>query len=106
MTFDYVRMKNAREELSLVQRIHQKIVKCLVCIPILFNLSGCVYLVVGGIGALGGYIVSPDTVEGITENDAMTVWDSAVEVVSIMGLIQEQQEEGGIIQAKMNKANV
>ena len=26
--------------------------------------SGCVYLVVGGIGALGGYVVSPDTVEG------------------------------------------
>jgi len=106
MTFGYVRMKNASKEHPLVQRIRQRIVKFLVCIPILFNLSGCVYLVVGGIGALGGYIVSPDTVEGITENDAMTVWDSAVEVVSIMGLIQEQQEEAGIIQAKINKANV
>jgi hypothetical protein len=90
----------------LVRKIHQRIVKLLVFLPVLFNLSGCVYLVVGGIGALGGYIVSPDTVEGITENDAMSVWDGAVEVISIMGLIQQQQEEAGIIEAKINKASV
>ena len=90
----------------MVQRIRQKIINFIVLIPILFNLSGCVYLVVGGIGALGGYIVSPDTIEGITENDALTVWDSAVEVISIMGLIQEQHEEAGTIIAKINRTQV
>jgi len=73
-------------------------------IPIMILLSGCVYLIVGGIGALGGYVVSPDTVEGISGQDAITVWDAAVEIVSVMGIIEEQNEEGGIIIAKINGA--
>ena len=71
-----------------------------------FSLSGCIYLVVGGIGAIGGYVISPDTVEGITENDRMLVWDSAVEVLSIMGVIEEQLEEGGRIMANVHGAEV
>ena len=69
-------------------------------------LAGCVYLVIGGVGAMGGYIVSPDTVEGVTENDFSRVWDSAVEVVSIMGTIKEQQEAGGMIIAKIGGTKV
>ena len=69
-------------------------------------LSGCIYLVVGGIGAMGGYIVSPDTVEGITEHEADLVWDTAVETVSIMGLIEEQNEESGVIVASVSAAKV
>lgn len=68
---------------------------------ILSTLSGCVYLIVGGIGALGGYVVSPDTVEGITENEQTAVWDKAKEVLSIMGTIEEEQREAGIILAKV-----
>ena len=75
-------------------------------LPILFSLSGCVYLVVGGIGALGGYIVSPDTVEGITEHDEIAVWDATVEIVSVMGLVEQQSEESGFIQARINGATV
>lgn len=70
------------------------------------GLSGCVYLVVGGVGALGGYIVSPDTVEGMTAADLSQVWDTAIEVVSIMGLVEEQSESGGIIKAKVSGAKV
>jgi hypothetical protein len=73
---------------------------------VLFPLSGCIYVVVGGIGAVGGYIVSPDTVEGITENDAELVWDTATEVVSIMGLVKEENETGGILLADVNRAKV
>ena len=71
-----------------------------------FSLSGCIYLVVGGIGALGGYVVSPDTVEGITENEYETVWDSALEVLSIMGVIQEQSHEGGVIITDVMKTTI
>ncbi|MCK5082966.1 MAG: hypothetical protein KAR31_08690 [Candidatus Omnitrophica bacterium] len=74
--------------------------------PLLFLSSGCIYLVVGGIGAVGGYIVSPDTVEGITENDTETVWDSAIEVLSIMGLIEEENEAGGMILASVGRAKI
>ena len=30
--------------------------------------SGCVYVIVGSLGALGGYVVSPDTVEGLIDS--------------------------------------
>ena len=73
---------------------------------ILLALNGCIYLVVGGIGAVGGYIVSPDTVEGLTENDKETVWDGTIDIVSIMGTIQEQSENGGILIAKISGAVV
>jgi len=68
--------------------------------------SGCVYLIVGGIGAVGGYVVSPDTVEGLTESDEITVWDKAVEISSIMGIVLEQNEDAGTIVAKISKARV
>lgn len=57
-------------------------------------LTGCVYVVVGSIAALGGYVVSPDTVEGIAKTDEQTLWDTSMDIVSIMGTIQEQSEAG------------
>lgn len=77
-----------------------------IVIPLLFSMSGCIYLVVGGLGALGGYVISPDTVEGLTENDMSEMWDAAVEIVSIMGVILEEHEDGGILLAKINGAKV
>ena len=43
----------------------------------IFSAQGCVYLVVGSVGAIGGYVVSPDTVEGTVERDFQEVWDSS-----------------------------
>lgn len=94
------------EEFSLkIAFLRKKVLTSLIVLPLLFS-SGCVYLAVGGIGAVGGYIVSPDTVEGITENDADTVADAAVEIISIMGTILEEHQDGGLIKAKINGANV
>jgi len=70
------------------------------------SFSGCVYLIVGGIGAVGGYIVSPDTVEGITENDVDIVWDTADDVISIMGVIKEKKLSNGMMLADVNGAKV
>ncbi|MFA5088955.1 MAG: hypothetical protein WC552_07980 [Candidatus Omnitrophota bacterium] len=72
----------------------------------MISLSGCVYLVVGGLGALGGYVISPDTVEGLTARERKEVWNTSVEIVSIMGVIEEKQEAGGIIIAVVNGAKV
>ena len=90
----------------MLLHIKNKIVRCLLILPILFNLSGCVYLVVGGIGALGGYIVSPDTVEGVTETGSLEVWDAALDVISIVGVIMEKEKDAGIIKAKSGRTNV
>lgn len=89
-----------------INLVQQKFVLTCLCLSLALTASGCVYLVIGTFGALGGYVVSPDTVEGITSNDKEALWDAAVNVVSIMGLIEEKQSSSGIIIAKINGARV
>lgn len=88
-----------------MKKLRQKLMVIITMCSLMFN-SGCIYLVVGGIGAVGGYIVSPDTVEGITDNDSAIVWDTAVETMSIMGLIKEESEDGGMILASVSGAKI
>ena len=71
-----------------------------------FSLTGCVYLIIGGLGAVGGYVVSPDTVEGITGHDTISVFDEAVDLLSIMGTISERNESAGMVIAKVNHVKV
>lgn len=78
----------------------------LVCLTVL-PLSGCVYLVVGSLGALGGYVASPDTVEGtIIDRDYDRVWRRAQEVLSQMGMLTQSQETGGLLEADLQGTQV
>jgi len=88
-------MNKLRQKLSVLMTVSMLIIN-----------SGCIYLVVGGIGAVGGYIVSPDTVEGVSEFDADAVWEMAVETASIMGLITEESEAGGMLLANISGAKI
>ncbi len=72
----------------------------------LLSSSGCVYLAVGSIGAVGGYVVSPDTVEGTVEKDYEEVWDTSMDVLNIMGRIVNQHEKEGKIEAIVHGARV
>jgi len=71
-----------------------------------FSFNGCIYAIVGGIGVLGGYAISPDTVEGETQIEYDTLWDAAVEIVSIMGTIKTKDYKLGQIEAKVAGASV
>jgi len=74
---------------------------------VLFSSGGCIYLVVGGVGVLGGYVISPDTIEGVIENHGFDeVFEAAVDVVSVMGVVEEQNDVGGIIIAKAQATKV
>jgi len=88
-----------------MKKLRQKLVVFFTACMLVFN-SGCIYLVVGGIGAVGGYIVSPDTVEGITNNDVALVWETAIETASVMGLIEEEAEASGMILASIHGAKI
>ena len=91
------------KKLPMIKNIFPAIFLSALC---LFS-PGCVYLVVGGVGALGGYVVSPDTVEGLlTGHDSEDVWNAVVEVVSILGVIQERDDKGGVMIAKISGAHV
>ncbi len=70
-------------------------------------LGGCVYVVVGGVGALGGYVASPDTVVGAIESkDPGQVWRASYEVLSFMGMIEEENQPEGILIAKLQNTKV
>jgi len=86
--------------------LRKNLLSRILLLPLILSMSGCIYLVVGSVGALGGYIVSPDTVEGLTENEEVAAWDAAVDILSIMGTIQEKLEDAGIIFAKVSGAKV
>jgi len=88
-----------------MKKIRRKLVVLFAIGTLVFN-SGCIYLVVGGIGAVGGYIVSPDTVEGITDHDIAAVWDTAIETISVMGLIDEKEESSGRILASIHGVHI
>jgi hypothetical protein len=72
-----------------------------------FSLNGCIYLVVGSMGALGGYVASPDTVEGMIGGISQDeVWNHAIDVISVMGIIEEKNDAGGIIIANIQGTRV
>ncbi len=64
-----------------------------------FSSSGCMYLGVGAIGAVGGYIVSPDTVEGVLNAEYKAVWQAASEKIHKRGTVITEDETGGRITA-------
>lgn len=68
--------------------------------------SGCVYLIIGGLGAVGGYVVSPDTVEGVLGYGDNEIWDSAIEVIGLMGSMEERSDQTGSLIARINGSRV
>ena len=68
--------------------------------------SGCVYLVVGAVGAVGGYVVSPDTVEGTVNSSFGETWDAAKEITKVMGTVVEENETVGQIVATISGSKV
>lgn len=70
----------------------------LVCFSCVF-MSGCWFLVVGGAGAVGGYAISRDTFEGVTNKSPEELLAAAHKVLSIMGTIINEEAKGGKIEA-------
>lgn len=64
------------------------------------------YIIVGGLAAAGGYAISPDTVQGDTDRDFDRVWDAAIDIISIMGVINSQSHDLGKISAIVNGARI
>ena len=70
--------------------------------------SGCVPLWVGAgvAGIVGGYAVSPDTVEGTTSHSFEDCWNAAKEIAGIMGKVTQENPNGNQLLATINGAQV
>src|SRR3989338_8181523 len=88
---------------SLLKR---KIMTAVFCAGLGMTISGCVYLIVGGVAAAGGYAVSRDTIQGETARSFDEVWEAAVEIVSIMGKVDAQSYELGQLDGVVNAAKI
>ncbi len=71
-----------------------------------FSAGGCVILAAGAAGVVGGYVVSPDTVEGSTSRAFEDVWRAAKEITGIMGRVVEENTAQGVLVAEINAARV
>ena len=67
----------------------QRLIAALISLCVVTAVSGCVPLWVGAgvAGIVGGYSVSPDTVEGTSSHSLEECWDASKEIATIMGQV-------------------
>ena len=75
---------------------------------LLVSAAGCVPLWVGAgvAGIVGGYAVSPDTVQGTLNKSVQEVWDAAYEITGIMGQISQENANASEIIATISGTRV
>lgn len=69
-------------------------------------LSGCVWLVVGGVGAVGGYAVTRDTIQGEYDAKFVDAWRAAQSVCGTLGLVNNRDASAGVLEATIDRAKV
>jgi hypothetical protein len=83
-----------------------KILPVLLTVFICIFSSGCIFLVVGGVGAVGGYAVTRDTFEGVSSKGQEEIMTAAHKVMSIMGTITDERPKDGEIVGLVNGNHV
>ncbi|MBP6343129.1 MAG: hypothetical protein KA403_04275 [Candidatus Omnitrophica bacterium] len=76
------------------------------CAGMMWVASGCGVVIIAGLGALGGYVISPDTVEGIVGYSESELFAASGDVLSIMGSVGENSKSSGRISAVVSGARV
>jgi hypothetical protein len=71
------------------------------------NIVGCVPLIIGaGVGAVGGYAISRDTIQGDTDRPYDGLWDTAINVGKIRGTIIEENKIRGYMKLEADSSKV
>jgi hypothetical protein len=73
---------------------------------LLTMLSGCIFIVAGSVGAVGGYAITRDTIQGEYDANYSRAWKSALEVSSILGRVTTKNTTKGVIEAEVDKAKI
>ena len=74
---------------------------------LLLNILGCAPLIIGAaVGAVGGYAVSKDTVQGETDKPFDAFWNSALMVSRIRGVVKLEDYEKGYIELEVKPSKV
>lgn len=74
---------------------------------VLAGILGCAPLIIGGaVGAVGGYAISKDTIQGETDKKYDSLWDSALIVSKIRGQIKYENKMKGYIELEAESSKV
>jgi len=74
---------------------------------IFVSISGCAPLIIGGaVGAVGGYAISKDSVEGATDKSYDSLWQAALTVSKIRGEIKFESKTKGYIELEAESSKV
>ncbi len=74
---------------------------------ILVTILGCAPLIISGaVGALGGYAVSKDTIQGETDKSYGGLWEAALTVSRIRGEIKYEDKTKGYIELEAESSKV
>jgi len=87
----------------------KKIITGFVLFLSLCSILGCAPLIIGAaVGALGGYAVSKDTIQGETDLSFEALWNSALTVAKIRGTVRVEDYTQGYISLdiKPNKVDI
>ena len=81
--------------------------KHIVAIVLCLSLCGCVMMLVGA-GAAGGYAIGKDYIQGETDKNFNSVYDTAVSVLELMGIIESKYSNPSIgkIRAKVDNSSL
>ncbi len=77
-------------------------------IPCIFvSILGCAPLIIGGaVGAVGGYAISKDTIQGETDKSYDSIWEAALTVSKIRGQIKYEDNTKGYIDLEAESSKV
>ncbi len=74
---------------------------------LLLGLSGCAALIVGGaVGALGGYAISKDTIQGDSDKAYDNLWYAAMTIAKARGTIKQENSQRGYIDLVTDSSKV
>jgi hypothetical protein len=71
------------------------------------SLCGCAPLIIGGVlGGVGAYAASKDTIQGETDKSYESLWESAVKVSRIRGMVKQEDVTKGHIELQTDSGRI
>lgn len=70
------------------------------------NITGCVFILGGAAGALGAYGISRDTIQAETDKPYDNLWNAALAVSKIRGIVKQEDYAKGYIELEADKSQV
>lgn len=85
----------------------RKFINLIIVFFMLISVAGCVPLIIGAAaGGLGAYAISRDTVQGDSDKSYEALWESAVRVSGMRGIIQQENSSTGYIELSAESSKV